>query len=48
MNVILSRINRRIKEAVEEPLLGLYSIKGERCEKKFIKLERELVKDLSN
>jgi hypothetical protein len=48
INVILSRINRKIKEAVGESLLDLYSIKGERGEKKFIKLDRELVKDLTN
>jgi hypothetical protein len=45
MNVILSRISRKIKEALGESLLDLYSIKGERGEKKFIKLDRELVKD---
>lgn len=48
INVILSRINRKIKEAVGESLFDLYSIKGERGEKKFIKLDRELVKDLSS
>ena len=48
INVILSRINRKIKDAVGESLLDLYSIKGERGEKKFIKLDRELVKDLNN
>jgi hypothetical protein len=43
VNVILSRINRKIKEAVGEPLLHYYSIKGERGEKKYIKLDRELL-----
>ena len=43
VNVILSRINRKIKEAVGEPLLHFYSIKGERGEKKSIKLNRELL-----
>jgi hypothetical protein len=43
VNVILSRINRKIKEAVGEPLLHYYSIKGERGEKKSIKLNRELL-----
>lgn len=43
VNVILSRINRKIKEAVGEPLLHFYSINGERGEKKSIKLNRELL-----
>lgn len=43
MNIILSRINRKIKDAVGESLLEFYSIKGERGEKKSIKIDRELV-----
>ena len=47
INTILSRINRKIKDAVGEQLLDFYSIKGERNEKKRIKLDRELVVDRS-
>lgn len=43
VNIILSRINKKIKEAVGETLLDFYCITGERGEKKRIKLERELV-----
>ena len=43
MNSILSRINRKIKEAVGESLVDFYSIKGERGERKGIQLDRELV-----
>jgi len=43
INIILSRINRKIKDAVGESLLDFYSIKGERGEPKRIKLDRELV-----
>lgn len=43
INIILSRINRKIKDTVGESLLDFYSIKGERGEKKRIKLDRELV-----
>ena len=43
INTILSRINRKIKEAVGEPLHDFYSIKGDRGERKRIKLDRELV-----
>lgn len=43
MNVLLSRINKKIKDAVGPSLLDHYSIKGERAEKKLIKLDRELV-----
>lgn len=43
MNIILSRINKKIKEAVGESLLDFYSIKGDRGEKKLIKLDRELL-----
>ncbi|KFC58147.1 hypothetical protein FEM08_31020 [Flavobacterium gilvum] len=42
-NIVLSRINKKIKEAVGETLLDFYCINGERGEKKLIKLERELV-----
>lgn len=48
INIILSRINKKIKEAVGEPLQDFYSIRGERGEKKLIKLERELVVNLNN
>lgn len=43
VNTILSRINKKIKEAVGETLQDFYCIYGERGEKKRIKLERELV-----
>lgn len=43
INTILSRINRKLKDAVGDSLLEFYSIKGERSEKKRIKLDRELV-----
>lgn len=43
LNTILSRINRKIKDAVGEALLDFYCIKGERGEPKRIKLDRELV-----
>ena len=43
VNIILSRINKKIKEAVGDSLLDFYRIKGERGEKKTIKLDRELV-----
>jgi hypothetical protein len=43
MNVVLSRINRKIKDAVGDSLLDFYSVKGERGEKKQIKLDREFV-----
>lgn len=46
MNIILSRINKKIKEAVGESLLDFYSIKGERGEKKRIKLDRELLEQI--
>jgi hypothetical protein len=47
MNVVLSRINRKIKDAVGESLLDFYSIKGARGERKRIKLDRELVDGFS-
>ena len=43
MNVLLSRINKKIKDAVGPTLLDYYSIKGERAEKKRIKIDRELI-----
>lgn len=43
MNVVLSRINRKIKEAVGESLVDFYSITGDRGARKRIKLDRELV-----
>lgn len=48
INIVLSRINKKIKDAVGESLSEFYSIKGERGEKKRIKIDRELVvrKDL--
>lgn len=46
VNTILSRINKKIKEAVGDSLLDFYRIKGERGDKKTIKLDRELVNNL--
>ncbi len=48
INIVLSRINKKIKAAVGESLSEFYSIKGDRGEKKRIKIDRELVvrKDL--
>jgi hypothetical protein len=43
INVVLSRINRKIKNAVGESLYDFYCIKGERGEKKRIKLNREMI-----
>ncbi|GAA4059726.1 hypothetical protein GCM10022388_28240 [Flavobacterium chungnamense] len=43
INVVLSRINRKIKNAVGDSLYDFYCIKGERGEKKSIKLNRELI-----
>jgi hypothetical protein len=43
INVVLSRINRKIKNAVGDSLYDFYCIKGERGEKKRIKLDREMV-----
>jgi hypothetical protein len=46
INVVLSRINRKIKDAVGDSLYDFYCIKGERGEVKRIKLDRELVDGL--
>ncbi|MFV8393199.1 hypothetical protein [Flavobacterium sp. LB2P6] len=46
MNLVLSRISRKIKDVVGESLVDFYSIKGERGERKSIKLDRELADDL--
>jgi hypothetical protein len=46
MNLVLSRISRKIKDVVGESLVDFYSIKGERGERKSIKLNWELVDDL--
>jgi hypothetical protein len=43
INVVLSRINRKIKNAVGDSLYDFYCIKGERGEKKRIRIDRELV-----
>jgi len=48
INVVLSRINRKIKEAVGDSLYSFYCIKGERGEIKRIKLDRELVNSMEN
>lgn len=48
INIILSRINKKIKEAVGESLQDFYIIKGERGERKLIKLDRELVVNLNS
>ena len=42
-NVIISRINRKIKSAVGESLYNFYCIQGERGMEKRIKLDREMV-----
>lgn len=42
-NEVISRINRKIKNAVGDSLYDFYCIKGERGEKKSIKLNRELI-----
>jgi hypothetical protein len=41
--VVLSRINKKIKTAVGDSLSDFYCIQGERGEKKYIKLDRELI-----
>jgi hypothetical protein len=46
INVVLSRINRKIKNAVGISLYDFYCIKGERGEKKRIKLDRELITNI--
>ncbi|WP_396139863.1 hypothetical protein [Flavobacterium sp.] len=43
LNVVISRINKKIKNAVGDSLYDFYCIQGERGEKKFIKLDRELI-----
>ena len=47
-NVVISRINKKIKSAVGESLYDFYCIQGVRGEKKGIKLDRELVEGLLN
>ena len=42
-DIVLSRINRKIKEAVGEYLMDFYTIKGEHGGAKKIKLDREVV-----
>lgn len=42
-NEVISRINRKIKNAVGDSLYDFYCIKGERGEKKRISIDRELV-----
>lgn len=42
-DIVLSRINKKIKDTVGELLMDFYTIKGGRGESKKIKLERELV-----
>lgn len=42
-NVVISRINKKIKSAVGESLCDFYSIQGDRGGKKGIKLDREMV-----
>ena len=48
INVVLSRINKKIKTAVGDSLYDFYCIKGERGEKKKIILERELITGLAD
>ena len=43
INVVLSRINRKIKNAVGDSLYNFYCIKGDRGDKKRISLDREMV-----
>lgn len=45
-DIVLSRINKKIKDTVGEILMDFYTIKGERGERKKIKLDRELVTHL--
>ena len=45
-NEVISRINRKIKNAVGDSLYDFYCIKGERGEKKMIKLDREMIDGL--
>ena len=46
LNVVISRINKKIKNAVGDSLYDFYCIQGERGEKKYIKLDRELIDGL--
>ena len=46
INVVLSRINKKIKIAVGDSLYDFYCIQGERGDKKYIKLDRELIQGL--
>jgi hypothetical protein len=43
INVVLSRIRKKLKEAVGQSLLDYYAIDGERGGKKKIRLDRELI-----
>jgi hypothetical protein len=43
INVVMSRINKKIKDSVGESLSHYYIIKGERGEKKRINIDREIV-----
>jgi hypothetical protein len=43
INVVLSRINRKIKNVVGDSLYNFYCIKGDRGEKKRISIDREMV-----
>ena len=43
INMVLSRINKKINNAVGDPLYDYYCIKGERGEKKWISIDREMV-----
>jgi hypothetical protein len=43
INVVMSRINKKIKDAVGESLSHYYIIQGERGEKKRINIDREMV-----
>ena len=42
INLVLSRINRKIKNAVGVSLYNFYCIKGDRGDKKRISLDREM------
>ena len=48
INVVLSRINAKIKKAVGESLYDYYCITGERGDRKKISLDRELITDSIN
>ena len=47
-NVVISRINKKIKSAVGESLCDFYNIQGDRGGKKGIKLDREMVVGLGD